>query len=275
MSEHSSAPSAIAEGTTGSKTNVLLAAALAYAAKGQPVFPCRSSGERAKAPLVEHWREEASTDPRMISIWWSWHPTAAIGLPTGQGCGLWSVLDIDNKTEGSGFPSAQRLRAAGLLRGAQWIVSTPSGGQHVYYPAGEHGNGSLRGHYIDHRGVGGYVLAPPSYIEGVGRYVRTEKCAPDAEVRPLDWEACKRLLAGPPLWVNPFRVGANVGALAEWVEGLQPGERNSGLYWAARRVIERGDDPSALVGAAVVAGLPHEEAMGVINSALNASGGRS
>lgn len=70
----------------------LRGAALAYAAKGVPVFPCDPA---KKKPLTKHGFKEASTDPATIAEWWERWPNAMIGMPTGKASGVW-VLDVDN-----------------------------------------------------------------------------------------------------------------------------------------------------------------------------------
>src|SRR5574343_430012 len=55
-------------------------AALDYAAKGWPVFPCKPGG---KEPLTEHGFKDATTDTQRIEEWWSRWPSANIGFSCG------------------------------------------------------------------------------------------------------------------------------------------------------------------------------------------------
>ena len=66
----------------------MLQAALTYAARGYPVFPCKAGG---KAPITPNGYKDATTDPDEIKDWWRRYPSANIGIPTA---GLLAV-DID------------------------------------------------------------------------------------------------------------------------------------------------------------------------------------
>jgi hypothetical protein len=59
-----------------------------------------------------------------------------------------------------------RSSRAGLLDGASAYVATPSGGLHAYFTGTGQRNGHLPAHHLDFRSTGGYVLAPPSHVDG-------------------------------------------------------------------------------------------------------------
>jgi Bifunctional DNA primase/polymerase, N-terminal len=60
----------------------------------------------------------------------------------------------------------RRLRRAGLADGTAAYVRTPAGGMHAYFTGSDQHNGRLPGHHLDFRSQGGYILAPPSQIDG-------------------------------------------------------------------------------------------------------------
>lgn len=59
----------------------------------------------------------------------------------------------------------------------------------------------------------------------------------------------------------------DIGGLAAFVAGLQPGERDKGLFWAACRAAQDGLDAAPLVTAAEQAGLPRQKAESTVASA--------
>lgn len=137
----------------------MLDAALAYAAKGFPVFPCQEGNKR---PYTRNGFKEATTDPEQIRIWWSKWPNAMIGMPTGAASGYW-VLDIDDPDEfecGCWIDIPQTRR-----------VDTGKG-YHLYFVHVEGIRNKQRGSKgawpipeipgAEVRGEGGYVILPPS-----------------------------------------------------------------------------------------------------------------
>jgi len=139
----------------------LLQAALGYAAKGLPVFPCNPANKR---PFNEHGFKDASTDAAQVEAWWSEWPSAMIGMPTGPASGTW-VLDIDDP---AAFEAACTIDLPATRR------SVTGKGYHLFFaydPATPVRNAqthpktgwpfpTLPGAEV--RGDGGYVIVPPS-----------------------------------------------------------------------------------------------------------------
>src|SRR5699024_1746765 len=105
-------------------------AAQELALAGAPVFPC-APGE--KTPLVASGFKQATSDVRRVHGWWRWQPTANIGIPTGTASGL-IVIDVDVHGV-NGYASYARAARAGLIPAPLATVTTPTGGQHAYFPA--------------------------------------------------------------------------------------------------------------------------------------------
>ena len=177
--------------------------ALAYAATGWPVFPCRPGdpacpaiadpGARCecKAPLTRNGFKDATTDPGVIRAWWGKLPAANVAIATGTPGP--DVLDVDVKPGGSGYTALGKLKRAGLLTGAVALVRTPSGGAHVYYAGTSQGCHALPRHRLDFKSAGGYVLAPPSSVHGRPYELLDHRDGTAA----LGWAAVKQLLDPP------------------------------------------------------------------------------
>jgi hypothetical protein len=136
----------------------LLDAALRYAQWGWPVFPLKPC---TKQPATRNGFKDATTDPDRIRAWWERHPDSNIGLPTGL---AFDVIDID-VPEGP----ASYSQNGDLVPDTHGQVATSSGGLHLYIEPTGDGNraGIMPG--VDYRGVGGYVVAPPSTLGERGR----------------------------------------------------------------------------------------------------------
>jgi Bifunctional DNA primase/polymerase, N-terminal len=108
-------------------TDGMLRQALAYAARGWPVFPCLPG---QKIPATRHGFRDATTDEQQITEWFGrgqrWNLAIATGTPGPD------VLDIDQHGQaGNGYAAYSRLRRAGLVNGAAAYVRTPAGGSPV------------------------------------------------------------------------------------------------------------------------------------------------
>lgn len=259
-------------------TKELYKAARVLARADQPVFPCHPLGERAKAPLTKNGLHDASIDPEQIKRWWTTHRAAAIGMPTGI---IWDVLDVDTKGEVDGRGHLPYLQDLGLLNGCKRVARTPSGGWHLYFPAAtgitNKASASLG---LDVRALGGYVLAPPSYIETddyVGLYEDMGETTGSTD-DPLLWDLIVSSLAPvnsatkKPVELLPSERRHSVAALREWMMNRQSGERNNALHWAVCRCIENGIDPHEMVEPAIDAGLNEDEILATVQSALKRAG---
>lgn len=254
----------------------LFAAADSLIGRDIPVFPCAPGGKR---PLTTHGFQDASTDPAIIGSWWRRWPDANIGIPTGAASGV-DVVDVDVHSTGTGFPALEHARRAGFVDGWAWLVRTPSGGAHAYFPRGadrEQRSWQVPGKHIDFRGDGGYIIVPPSRVtgdDGVARPYRQIAIAEHHQPWPVDAAGLRGFL-DPPRPMHPPAdmpvLGSRPDKLAAWVTARPEGGRNGGLFWAACRMAEEGHDfnaASSLLGdAACAAGLPEREAWATIRSA--------
>jgi hypothetical protein len=245
-------------------TDATLRRALAYAARGWPVFPCQPD---QKTPATPHGYRDATTDEHQITTWFPrnlhWNVAIATGAPGPD------VLDIDDHgPAGNGYAAFAELSKTGLLDGTAAYVRTPSGGLHAYFRGSAQRNGHLPAHHLDFRSRGGYVLAPPSLVDGKPyRVIRTMEADGG-----LDWATVTGLLEPQRQITRPQpspAPGRDLSHLARWVASQQQGNRNAGLFWAANRALEA--DPAAdlrsLAAAARQAGLEDKEITRTLDSA--------
>ena len=242
--------------------------ALAYAAYGWPVFPCRPGG---KEPATPHGFLDATTDPDRIAWWWRRQPGANVAVATGLPGP--DVLDIDqHRDAGNGFAALNRLIRPAWPGTPARSCPRRAGGCTCTSPAPPSGPAGCPSCHLDFKAAGGYVLAPPSAVGGRPyRVIRHQPRAAD-----LDWAQAARLLepqrqaAARPAQADP----GDPGRLAGWVRQLPEGSRNDGLFWAACRAAETGD-PQALrdiAQAARDAGLDGPEIAATIRSACRTAG---
>jgi len=121
-------------------------------------------------PALAGWPDYATTDPDLIRDWWAGEYAGyGVGIACGPESGVW-VLDIDVKKGVDGFASLSSLARMNHAFGVEGIafalntmvVSTPSGGAHVYFrwAEGVVNSTSRIGRGLDVRADHGYVRAP-------------------------------------------------------------------------------------------------------------------
>lgn len=128
--------------------------ALWYAKQGWKVFPLLPN---QKVPATRNGFKDATSDLARIKAWWDKSPESNIGLPTGE---RFDVIDVDGPT---GIQSLAEL-GDDVLPDIHGKVLTPNG-VHLFVEASGDGNRAGVRPGIDYRGVGGYVVCPPSQID--------------------------------------------------------------------------------------------------------------
>ena len=219
-------------------TDDTLRQALAYAARGWPVFPCQPG---QKIPATTHGYRDATTDPgadhRLV------RPRPECNLAIATGAPGPDVLDVDQHgPAGNGFAALIRLRDAGLLNGAAAYVRTPSGGLHAYFagsrpaqrpPARAPPRLPVRRRVRPGPAVSGRRQALPDPV-GTRRPRRPELGHGHPAPATPPHQQRRR---------QPQASGRDLGHLARWVAAQPEGNRNAGLFWAANRALET--DPAA------------------------------
>ena len=144
-------------------SNIFLQDALNYAAQGWKVIPLKPGG---KTPIIHNWPQKASMSESIIKKWWRDNPEANVGIVTGTASNL-VVVDADCKNDKPGLVNLALVEK--IVGGFETLtVETQSGGRHLYFTMSEdlkaNSAGKIEG--IDIRSSGGYVVAPPSVVEG-------------------------------------------------------------------------------------------------------------
>ena len=162
--------------------SALLDAALDYAGRGWPVFPCHPCGatdeagealdKRPLGALAGNGVLDATTDTETIRRWWEAEPKANIGFHPGAANMV--AIDID--------PGAARDWSASLnLEDTHLAANTPRGGVHLFYALDQgeivSPSASKIAEHVDVRSFNSYVLLAPSKTQ-VGEYQWTEQGKP-------------------------------------------------------------------------------------------------
>jgi hypothetical protein len=130
----------------------LCIAARDWAEAGYAVFPLKPG---TKKPATQNGFKDASKDHQQIDTWWKENPDYNIGIvPASAGL---LVIDAD--------PGSEKTLPT-LKLPITRAVATPRGGRHFFFRSEEEfGNGSPWD-CVDIRSVNGYVVAPPSVVDG-------------------------------------------------------------------------------------------------------------
>jgi hypothetical protein len=174
---------------------------------------CPSPG---KHPRVTGWQQVATTDPDVVTRLWRRFPGANIGLVTGD------ILALDSDPRHGGDDSLADLERQHGALPLTPHSHTGGGGDHFLFRATfPVGNKTNVAPGLDIRGVGGFIVLPPSAHASGHRYAWD--CAAHVDDTPLapapDWlvDLCAQ---GTPLAPEP--PGEELH--------LVPGQRNDRLF---------------------------------------------
>lgn len=219
----------------------LLAAALAYAARGWHVIPlyalrhgcctcqarqhCKSPG---KHPMPEAWPDAASCATEKITAWWRRHPAANIGIVTGAVSRL-VVLDVDPRHGGD--VNLEELQQIYARLPETPMVLSGGGGQHYYFACTDTLPSCDLASGLNFQTEAHQVVAPPSLHTSGRRYLWELSHEPDdIPLAPLpDWiralaethaHAQAALVVTtlgdlPPVMLEDLRVSARVKAILQ------------------------------------------------------------
>lgn len=251
-----------------------LDAALAYAERGYPVFPCSPN---SKVPFARtNGSKDATTDEATIRRWWESAPTANVAIATGSVSGLY-VVDVD-------APSSEVMP----LLPTTWTARTRGGGWHYVYACSEplpntNKKAANAVHVdADTRGEGGYVLVFPSVVDGLPySWVNDIDPAPlpawiadKVRPKPETRMATRQMFS----MVSTSWAGKALEEECDKVAGMGEGGRNEALNRSAFKIgqivagghLSANQAAQALDSAAAVSGLPERERQATITRSLKA-----
>lgn len=201
-----------------------LDAAIALAARGFKVFPIKAGAKFP--PLIGKWPQRATNITQEFAPWWhdQW-PDANIGIH----CDGLLVIDVD--VAKGGDDSFEYLRMSQDMP-TTLVVSTPTGGRHVFYrlPEGHPGvpnSVEKLGKGLDVRATNGYVVGPGSEING---RLYTIKCDNPIVMAP-EWLVLKLGTIVPSLRTVapvPDAHPSVFDCAAEWLAKQEPAVEGQG-----------------------------------------------
>lgn len=251
-----------------------LDAALAYAERGYPVFPCSPN---SKVPFARtNGSKDATTDEATIRRWWESAPTANVAIATGSVSGLY-VVDVD-------APSSEVMP----LLPTTWTARTRGGGWHYVYACTEPlPNTNKKAPNAVHpdadtRGEGGYILVFPSVVDGL-----PYSWVNDVDPAQLPAWIADRVRPKPETrmatrqmfqMVSTSWAGKALEEECDKVANTGEGGRNEALNRASFKVgqivagghLSAHQAAQALDSAAAVSGLPERERQATITRSLKA-----
>jgi hypothetical protein len=221
---------------------MFLGAAFHLTQFGWKVFPLMPGQKIPAVPKSEGGRGclDATDDEEIIGKWARRYPRANIGIACGQPSAA-VVIDFDPRNGSE--ESVARLRTRKQMFTPTVTARTANGGTHLYYafePSLKNSK-SVLAPGIDVKTTGGYVVAPPSVLEGDRRYSWVNSPLGGDLPRLPRW-AVEALKPKPkPVVVYDSKSAPkDVAPLVDFVAAAGKGDRNNKLFWAACRAAETG-----------------------------------
>lgn len=236
--------------TTEADLQSVYKAALFYAGIGWSILPLhgvRSNGSCTcgnlqcgavgKHPCTSHGLNDATINPATISEWWKQWPWANIGIATGPS--RLDVIDVDLKSGGPQSLAALEEKLGALPK--TLCAQTGGGGNHYVLRCEGDGirtrvtafGSSYPG--IDTRGVGGYIVAPPSLHRSGRRYAWDASYPDEPTTLPPVWREALQT-AQEAKQSEPFKLP----------ERICGGERNDTLFRAGCALRDKGFSEGAI-----------------------------
>lgn len=230
-------------------TTPMQAAVNEYASMGFSVIPIKPNDKR---PWISEWKPYQECRPTSQELrQWFRADDKNLAIVCGPVSGNLGVLDIDD-------PELAKAMAADVgLQAETTIIETPRGGIHIYIRetgATSH-SGPLVAGVADYKGVGGYVLAPPSSVNG-----RFYKMLANSTIMEVEngraWGVETLALFDVVVAERPEHEPLDTANL---ISNIEPGNRNDSCFLLACKLRSDGYEMEAI--AALVAPLARESGL--------------
>lgn len=201
----------------------MLPYALQYAQAGLRVFPLSPCD---KTPLRgTSGCKEATDDISQVTKWWFDNPFCNIGIATGNGI---VVIDVDEGEGKSGEASIGQWQSINGKLPDTITSITGKGGRHIIYKSDcDYNNRVGIIPNVDIRGIGGYIVAPPSVHPNGTRYKWASTFNPTM-ISMVD-DTVKKLIGSVAVTSTPSNYPAkpllDIGTL-----NFNQGNRNDSLF---------------------------------------------
>lgn len=228
-----------------------------------PVFPLVPN---SKQPLINNGFKGASQDKSLINEWWNKNPMANIGIRIEEDSQIF-VIDVDKHGINDGFKTLDSIISDNgqslykRLKAMQIIgYNTAGGGSHVYFKSkDEYLSKRIINLWpgIDILGGNGYVIAPPSIVDGK-EYKGIPKfenipVAPKWLITAIETKlASKQNNSARTIANRPFTPSANrnmkytAKIMTEILEGVEEGSRDNWLTKICGTLFYLGMEPTII-----------------------------
>lgn len=204
-------------------------------------FPC-VAGDKEPA-LAGDWRGHATDNEETIQGWLD------AGLNLALDCEASGITVIDLDGGEIGEATWQRLQAEHGSAGETYTVRTPRGGRHLYFVGRAASSVQKLGPKVDTRGLGGYVLCPPSMVGG-SPYEEIHQTA----VAPLPTWVARAVEAdrsSARATIEELDRPENIARAALWLQERRPAVEGQGgndhTYRTAAAALDLGLSPETAV----------------------------
>ena len=254
-----------------------------YLTLGWYVLPLKPGTKIAFLPGGWH---AGSNDPEQIALWCREYPMCNIGIRCGVTSGI-TVIDIDPRH--GGFETVEKLALRKQTFPDTAEARSCRDGRHLYYAYDERvgGGKDKLGPGIDIKTEGGYIVAPPSWWNGMEGGEKVGAPGIYGWVRPPLGRNHPRLprwliealkprprprYSGPPSVITDEREKEWLDRIAREPEGNRNGMLNAMAFYLFRAVKEAGENPEtrkqAAIDAGVASGQNLKAVTGTVESAL-------